>query len=180
MNRNLQSIVFVVFFLFSSNLWATECQWWQTKVKASIIPQHKREGQDVSKHSRQEHCREKWKGADLHIKQFRDDPIRGWDKKGETFKKWSRSEIHTILPLLPKLPPWTRVDKYTFLRADRSIHQGNSATSELTNRVIILYDKFFTHEDKLGVIGHEVSHFVFQELSNPEISEFEKLSGWTI
>lgn len=180
MNRNLHSIVLVVFFLFSWNSWAIECQWWQSKVKASIIPQHKREGHAISKHPRQEHCRERWKGADLHIRQFSDDPILGWGKKGESFKKWSRSEIQTILELLPKLPQWAKVEQYTFRRAVKSIHQGNSATSELTKKTIVLYDNFFTYNDKLGAIGHEASHFVYPELTDFDIAEFEKLSGWSI
>ena len=158
--------------------WAFECQWWQSKVSASSINQHKRGEHDVSKHQRKEHCREKWKNADIFVKKFSDEPIQGWGKKGEIFKKWSRSEIQTVLEILPKLPAWTKVQDYTFRRADKSIHQGNPATSELTKKTIILYDKFFSYKDKLGAIGHEASHFVFKELSNLEISEFEKLSGW--
>jgi hypothetical protein len=54
------------------------------------------------------------------------------------------------------------------------------ATSELTKKTIILYDNFFTSRDKLGVIGHEISHFAFKELKNSEIAEFERLSGWSL
>ena len=166
--------------LFSWDAWALECQWWQTKVKASTISQHQREGHNVSKHSRQEHCREKWKGADLYINQFKNDPIFGWRNKGETFKKWHRSEIQTVLELLHKLPPWTKIDQYTFRRADKSIHQGNPATSELTKKTIILYDIFFTYKDKLGAIGHETSHFLFQSLSSGDLAVFADLSGWDV
>jgi hypothetical protein len=181
MSKNRYLIVLIASsFLFSWEAWALECQWWQSKVRGSVIPQHPRKGHTVSKHPRQEHCRERWKGADLHITQFKDDPIPGWVNKGETFKKWNRPEIQTILDLLPKLPPWAKVGLYTFRRADKSIHQGNAATSELTKKTIIFYDAFFTYKDKLGAIGHEASHFVFQELTNPDISEFEKLSGWKI
>lgn len=181
MNKNLY--LFAVLSgctMFSQDSWALECQWWQSKVKAATIPQHQREGLPVTKHPRKEHCREKWKGADRYIDQFKDDPIQGWGKKGETFKKWNRPEIQTVLELLPKLPAWTRIDQYTFRRVDKSIHQENPATSELTKRTIILYDKLFTYEDKLGALGHEASHFVFQELTALEIAEFEKLSGWDI
>lgn len=160
--------------------WALECQWWQTKVKAATIPQHQREGNTVSSHPRQEHCRERWKGADHHINQFKDDPILGWSKEGEVFKKWTRIEIQTVLQLLPRLPSWARIEQVNFRRAKTSVYKGNSATSELTKKTIVLYDNFFTLEDKLSVIGHEASHFVFQELTTLDIVQFEKLSGWDI
>lgn len=166
--------------LFSFESWALDCQWWQTKVKAATISQHQREGHNVSKHPRQEHCREKWVGADRYINQFKNDPIPGWGNKSETFKNWDHAEMQKVLEVLPNLPRWAQIERYTFLRAGKSIHKGNSATSELTKKIIILYDNFFTHKDKLGAIGHEASHFVFQELTDLEITEFEKLSGWEI
>lgn len=181
MNKHLHLYVIVAAsFMFSRETWALECKWWQIKVKDSKIPQHQRKGHNVSKHSRKEHCRERWKGADRYIQQFKDDPIPGWDKKGEIFKKWSRAEIQAVLEVLPNLPKWTQIENYTFRRADKSIHEGNPATSELTKKTIILYDIFSTYKDKIGAIGHEASHFVFQELTYLEITEFEKLSGWEI
>lgn len=180
MGKHLNQIIIIAGFLYSWESSALECQWWQTKVKATTIPQHHREGHVVSKHPRQEHCREKWQGADRYINQFKDDPISGWSNKGESFKKWSRSEIQTVLELIPKLPEWTKIEQYTFRRADKSIHQGNPATSELTKKTIILYDKFFTYKDKLGAIGHEASHFLFPSLSPGELTEFADLSGWGV
>jgi hypothetical protein len=167
-------------FLFSWESWALECPWWQIKVKASNVSQHQRKGHEISKHPRQEHCREKWKGADRYVNQFKDDPIPGWGKESETFKKWNRVEMQAVLEVLPNLPTWAQIERYTFRRADKSIHQGNPATSELTKKTIILYDNFFAYKDKLGAIGHEASHFVFQELTDLEVTEFEKLSGWEI
>ena len=181
MNKCLYHLVFLsLYILFSLDANALECQWWQTKVKASTISQHSREGNTVSQHPRQEHCREKWKGADLHIKQFTSDPIPGWGKKSENFKKWKNSEIQTVLELLAKLPKWAQTEQYTFHRADKSIHQNNPATSEITKKLIVLYDKFFTYEDKLGAIGHEVSHFIFQSITPSDLLEFSDLSGWDL
>lgn len=170
----MNKIILIYCFLFSPKSWALECKWWQSKVKASIISQHSRDGHTVSNHPRKEHCREKWKGADQSINQFRDDSIPGWINKGETFKKWKHSEIQEVSELLSKLPRWVKVNQYTFRRADRLIYQRNPATSELTKKTIILYDNFFTFSNKLGAIGHEASHFLFQELTDLEISEFEK------
>ncbi|MBL7664298.1 MAG: hypothetical protein JNM93_04145 [Bacteriovoracaceae bacterium] len=166
--------------IFSLNSYALECEWWQTKVKAAKISQHEREGYHVSKHPRKEHCRERWKSADHYIHQFKDDPIIGWNKKGENFKKWNLSEMQTLLELLPKLPAWVMLKDYSFRRADKSIHQGNLATSELTKKTIIFYDNFFTYEDKLGAIGHEASHFIFPSLTSKDVLEFSNLSGWDV
>ena len=85
--------------------------------------------------------------------------------------------MQVVLEVLPNLPTWTQIENYTFRRAGKSIHEGNPATSELTKKTIILYDIFSTYKDKLGAIGHEASHFVLQELTDLEITEFEKLSG---
>jgi hypothetical protein len=180
MSKHVYLVIMMGSFFFSWKSWALECQWWQSKVKASTIPQHPREGHTVSKHPRREHCRERWKGADHYINQFKDDPVQGWGNKGEIFKKWARSEIQTVLELLPELPQWTKIELYTFRRADKSIHKGNVATSELTKKTIILYDKFFTYEDKLGTIGHEASHFLFPSLSPEDLTEFSDLSGWDV
>jgi hypothetical protein len=106
MNKCLYQLVLTLCIFFSLDANALECQWWQTKVKAATISQHSREGNTVSQHPRQEHCREKWKGADLHIKQFTNNPIPRWGKKSENFKKWNNSEIQTVLELLTKLPKW--------------------------------------------------------------------------
>lgn len=180
MSKHIHSFVIIAGFLFSRESWAIECQWWQTKVRAAIIPKHQRQGHTVSKHPRQEHCRERWNGADRYINQFKDDPIPGWSNKGETFKKWSRTEIQTVLEILPKLPYWTKIEQYTFRRADKSIHKDNPATSELTTKTIVLYDKFFTYRDKLGAVGHEASHFLFPSLSSGDLATFADLSGWDV
>lgn len=181
MNKRLQSVVIVAgSILFSWDSWALECQWWQTKVKAATIPHHQRQGHAISKHPRQEHCRERWKGSDRYVNQFKDDPIPGWANKGETFKKWNHAEIQAVLEVLPNLPTWAQIESYTFHRADKSTHEGNPATSELTKKTIILYDKFFSYQDKLGAIGHEVSHFLFPNLSSADLLEFFDLSGWDV
>lgn len=171
---------FILITFFPQITTAVECSWWQTKVKTATISQHQRKDHTVSKHIRQEHCREKWKGADTHINQFKNDPISGWDNKGETFKRWNQAEIRVILETLSKLPAWCKIENYTFRRADKSIHKENPATSELTTKTIILYDNFFTYKDQLGAIGHEASHFIFQKLTDLDITEFEQLSGWNI
>lgn len=72
------------------------------------------------------------------------------------------------------------INQYTFLRADKSIHQGNPATSELTKKKIILYDNLFTYSGKLGAIGHEASHFLFPALSPGDLAEFFDLAGWDV
>ena len=179
--------VFVKFFKFSSLLsfvlltlpgWAIECQWWQTQVDGSTIPQHPRESHTVKKHPRSEHCREKWKGADTYIKQIKNDPIKGWPHK-EVFKAWTRAEMETLLRLLPTLPEWTGVSKYHFYRAIKSDTTGNPARSEFTYGSIILYDLFFSRQDKAAIIAHESAHHLYKKLFPSEIDTFRTLSGWT-
>jgi hypothetical protein len=172
--------IFIFSILFSTHSYAINCEWWQTKYSAAIVDKHPRQRSTVRQHPRKEYCRNKWKNADTYIKQFKNEPIPGWSNKGEIFTKWKQAEIQIVIEILPKLPAWTEIENYSFRRANKSIHDGNPATSELTQRSIILYDLFFKHPNKLSAIGHEASHFIFPKLSPGDLGEFETLSGWDI
>jgi hypothetical protein len=162
-----------------SPAYAIQCEWWQTKYSAARVDKHPRQGtRGVREHPRNEYCRDKWKDAGFYLKQFKDEPIIGWPHKGEVFKKWSRTEIQTLLEILPKLPVWTEIKKYKLYRAIKSIHEGNSATSEVTYGSIILYDKFFIDGNKPSALVHESGHHLFKKFSFLETEEFAALSGW--
>jgi hypothetical protein len=91
---------------------AVKCEWWQTKYSAASVDKHPRQGtRGVQEHPRKEYCRDKWKDAGLHLQQFKNEQIVGWTHKGEVFKKWNRTEIQTLLEILPKLPVWTEIKK---------------------------------------------------------------------
>ncbi|HXH32758.1 MAG TPA: hypothetical protein VNJ01_18315 [Bacteriovoracaceae bacterium] len=164
---------------FSLPISALECQWWQTKVKAHAVQKHQREGNTVSKHPRQEHCREKWKGADIYIKQFKNVPIEGWPHK-ETFKTWTGPEIETLLKVFASAPDWAGLSNYEFYRALKSDVVSNPARSEITYKSIILYDSFFSRNDKLTIIVHESAHHLYRSLGPAGINEFTNLSGWQL
>lgn len=172
-------ILFILTLFIPSHSYAINCEWWQTKYSATTVNKHPKQGK-VREHPRSEYCKNRWTDADIHIKQLKDDPILGWQNKGEIFKKWKKDEMQVVLEVLPKLPVWAETKNYFFRRAEKSINHGNPATSELTQRSIILYDLFFKYPNKLGAIGHETSHFLFQKLSLADMTEFETLSGWDI
>lgn len=174
-------IVFALIILFIPFMaYALECQWWQIKVSASDVDKHPRQQTTVRQHPRIEHCRNKWKDADIYIRQFKDDPIIGWSHQGEVFKKWNKDELQLMLEILPALPPWTGSLNYYFRRAKDSIHKGNPATSELTYKSIIFYDQFFKAQEKKSVIVHESSHHLYKNLAPKDIARFLSLSGWTL
>ena len=159
-------VFFILTLFISSHSYAIHCEWWQTEYSATVVDKHPRQGTSgVKEHPRKKYCRDKWKDADHHIKQFKNGPIAGWSNKGEVFKKWKQNEIQTLLEILPKLPVWTEVKNYFFRRAEKSIHKGNPATSELTQKSIVLYDLFFKYTDKLGAIGHETSLTIWSFIS---------------
>ncbi|MFP5459838.1 MAG: hypothetical protein ACLGG7_13965, partial [Bacteriovoracia bacterium] len=112
---------------------AIECEWWQTPVDGSTIPQHPRSGRIVKKHPRKEHCRERWKGANKFIRQFENHAIKGWPHK-ENFKMWKKSEIGELLGVLSSLPSWTQIEEYRFYRSSRSEIEDNPARSEITKK----------------------------------------------
>ncbi|MFP5387180.1 MAG: hypothetical protein ACLGHN_13975 [Bacteriovoracia bacterium] len=169
----------LVLLIFISNAYAIECEWWQTKVRGHKVPSHERNGSQVSPHPRKEHCRERWKGSDFHIKNFINSPISRWPHQ-EKFKEWTRQEIKIVLEVLSNLPAWTESKNYSLYRAGESIHKGNSATSEIRNKAIVLYDSFFKEKQKASILVHESAHHLFQKVSVDEMNEFATLSGWTI
>jgi len=72
-------VIFILTLFISTHSYAIHCKWWQTKYSATIVDKHPRQGTGgVRKHPRKEYCRNKWVDADIHIKQFKDDPIFGW------------------------------------------------------------------------------------------------------
>jgi hypothetical protein len=173
------SNVFLLTFFILPNAFAVQCEWWQTKYSAARVDKHPRQGtRGVREHPRSEYCRDKWIDSNIYIKQFRDEPIKGWPHKGEVFKKWNRSEIRMLLEVLPTLPVWTEVKRYKFHRAVKSIYEGNSSTSEVTCGSIILYDLFFKERNKSSVLVHESGHHLFKKISLVEQDEFAALSGW--
>ena len=166
--------------LFIPKAYSVECQWWQSKVSASDIDKHPRQQTTVRQHPRAEHCRNRWKDADVHIKQFSDDPIIGWSHKGEVFKKWDRSEMQLLLEILPTLPSWAEVKNYNFRRAKDSMYKGNPASSELTNGSIIIYDQFFKENNKKSIVVHESSHHLYKKVVPKDIADFLSMSGWVV
>jgi hypothetical protein len=177
---NLRMNFLLLLILFIPKAYSVECQWWQIKVSASDVDKHPRQQTTVRQHPRAGHCRNKWKDADIHIKQFSDKPIIGWSHKGEVFKKWTRDEIQIILEILPTLPAWTEIPNYNFRRAKDSKYKGNPATSELINKSIILYDQFFKEKNKKSIIVHESSHHIYKKLGPDGVKEFVDLSGWKL
>lgn len=172
-------LVLLLLVLMQSPAYAIKCEWWQTKYSAASVDKHPRQGtRGVQEHPRKEYCKDKWKDAGLYVKQFRDEPINGWPHKGEVFKKWNRTEIQTLLEILPKLSIWTEIRNYKFYRAIKSIYEGNSATSEVTYGSIILYDQFFKDGSKPSDVVHESGHHLFKKISLTEEDEFATLSGW--
>lgn len=169
----------LVLLILISNAYAIECEWWQIKVRGHKVPRHERNDSPVSPHSRKEHCRERWKGTDLYIKNFINSPISGWPHQ-EKFKDWTRQEVRTVLEVLSTLPAWTESKNYSFYRASKSVHEGNSATSEIGSKAIVLYDSFFKEKQQASILIHESAHHLFQKVSVDEMNEFATLSGWTI
>jgi hypothetical protein len=167
-------------FLLFSKAHSSDCPWWQVKVSGSDIDKHIREKSIVREHQRAEHCRNKWKDANVYIKKFMDDPIAGWSQKGELFKNWSKNEMQVLLEILPDLPIWAESEKYKFHRIKKSIFKDNPASSELSEGSIIFYDQFFKEKSKKLIVVHEIAHHLYKKNSPKDLAEFLSLSGWSV
>lgn len=98
----MKYLLMILSFFILSPAYAIKCEWWQTKYSAASIDKHPRQGiKGVQEHPRKEYCRDKWRDAGIHAKQFRDEPIVGWPHKEEVFKKWNRAEFRLCLKFCP-------------------------------------------------------------------------------
>jgi hypothetical protein len=71
-------LILGVSFLLVSPAHAIKCEWWQAKYSAASVDKHPRQGTTgVREHPRKEYCRDKWKDAGHHVKQFKDGHIAG-------------------------------------------------------------------------------------------------------
>jgi hypothetical protein len=162
-----------------SDAFAIECEWWQIKVRAHKVSVHERNDSKVASHSRKEHCREKWKSADIYINSFKSTSVDGWPHP-EKFKDWTRQEIQIVMEVLALFPVWSEAEKYSFYRAVASVNKSKPASSEIRNKIIVLYDLFFKESNKASILIHESAHHLFQKISMDDMNEFATLSGWIV
>jgi hypothetical protein len=170
---------FLIIFLFSSNSYALTCNWWQIKVKEHIVHEHQQHGSNVGTYTRKEHCREKWKYADLIAPSFKNTKPENWPHQ-EKFKSWNQKEIELILRSYGTLPEWLTKNKVTFHRGEKSIVTSNQATTDITTNSISIYNNFYRKNQRDKVITHELAHIFYQSLSPGDIMTFSETSGWTI
>ncbi len=159
--------------------YGVNCEWWQVKVKRHKVEAHQRKGNPVSAHPRREHCRERWNGADIFIKQFQDGDAPNWKNK-ESFKHWNIKEKKLVLGLLGSLPKWLDISDYKYYRAAKSIYTKNPASSDVISKSIVIYDQFFNSADQKSIINHEAAHNLYQNLSASDLTKFGELAGWEI
>lgn len=159
---------------------AIECQWWEVKIRAQIIPEHSRNDIRVKQHIRQEHCREKWKGSKELIPFFKNNIPPSWPNKVEKFKEWNTDEISKVLDIYVKLPGWLVPSSISFYRARVSKIPTNIASIDVMTNTITFYDLSFVKENYANALKHELAHILFKQLNVKELNTVSDLSGWSI
>ena len=88
---------------------------------------------------------------------------RGEKRVEEAFKK------------LPKI--LTHIGKITFYRERKSHVRGNPADVDTIKKEITLYDSIYQNNFE-RVITHELSHILYDQLSDEEKDAYIKVAGW--
>lgn len=172
-------LLLFIILLYGKQSFAIECMWWQVKVRKHQVGKHQRKDSQVSSHQRREHCREKWKLADVYIKRIVDTNPEGWQSSHEIYKPWSIIEKEMFLKVLSSIPTQYQMENFYFYRSHHSELKSNPASIHLNSRSITLYDHFFNTKNQSSILVHESSHYQFSKLSETHRDHFLELSGWT-
>ncbi len=161
-----------------------KCGIGETEVREHVRKSYqKKSGEAVSKSIVTEHCREIFKKSKEWLSSLKDGAPLNWPLKREKFGKWTISERKILEERLSLLPDFV-LDRNPsgIYRGFLSRNLENPAISNNETKAIIIYDPFFSEIELLQqkIISHEVGHFIFRELTTEQISEFRKLSGWSV
>lgn len=175
-------ILFFLFFMNENSLADVVCNPWEIHVRSHPVRAYKKaDGANVDGADRNEHCREKIKGATAWGNGFTNDIPALWPHKTEKFKKWTKDEKEKFLKAVSVQPD--RLSRFNFTslyRAEKSIWTGNPAANLPKQKILVLYDEFFKMPNPERVLTHELAHLLYLTWSRDKIMEFEKLSGWKL
>ena len=172
-------LLFIIFNLFNSSpAFALDCPHGTYLVNGHPRSGYYRsDGTYVSPTMVSTYCRGFGLSKELELK-FENKMPPQWPYKKEHFKKWSAQEQVKLKKFFDSLPKWlTQVGKLRLPRASKSQVQGNPASCEPEENVIVLYDSAFK-QNTVAILAHELGHIHFEYLSTDEKNSFYKVSGW--
>lgn len=173
----LISILFLSLILIQNVSAQIKCKETEIRVSGHFVDGYKTKlGKVVRGYFKDEYCRV----SKIRAQNIKFDNVapEGWRYK-EDFKAWSENEISRFFQDGDKLPFLLRkqlIDK--IVRGKKSIFPNNPAAALPLNRLLILYDDYFQRKDRARVLGHELAHFLYWQLSPEQKLNFAQISGW--
>lgn len=156
---------------------AQKCESYQIFIRSQNVYRYKKkDGTLVKRHFRKAHCRSL--SATLY---FKDGTQNSYKNLKPHLKAWSSNEKAIFEKHLALTPKWLK--KYALqevLRASFDDNHKSPAATVPAARTMILYDGFFKATNKTSILTHELAHFAFHSLSDPEVEDFYTASGWTV
>jgi hypothetical protein len=168
---------YFAFFLFSISSLAQECPLGMYQVQGHFRQSHYRNEHYVSQANISSYCKHYRSEGPLKLK-FRQNQPKAWPKQKEKFKECPikrQNEIKKNLSELPKI--LTDVGELKIHCADKSMHDGNPATTATKVKIIVLYDLAFSGDIK-RYLGHELAHILYDRLADDELKELHKVLLW--
>ncbi|HXH74341.1 MAG TPA: hypothetical protein VNJ08_05215 [Bacteriovoracaceae bacterium] len=174
MNKTLKSIILLS--LSFIHHWAIACLPNEIHVREHTVHAYKKkDGTKVSTHIRSEHCRE-IEGHN-YFQNSTNNHFQGLKAK---FKKWDEKEKSQLTKEVENLPSWLKKYKLTeVLRADKQERNAsNPAMTIPATKTLLIFDKFFVHQNKRAVLIHEFSHIALWDFPPDDLKKFFLANGW--
>lgn len=175
------SVLFIFILLISSSIWASDppCSEFEFFIKAHEVQAYtKKNGTNVASTDRKEHCREIFLGTKKWAAGFSDKSLEYWPYK-EQFKSWTKNEKEIILKIISTWPDlFQNWQGATLHRASKSSFKDNPAASLPKSNAIIIYDNFFTYQNRSAVLTHELAYIYILTLNPDRLDKILRISGW--
>lgn len=167
-------IIFLL--IFSTTLYAGVCGPHEIYIREQWIESYKKtDGTKVSAHLRKAHCRELEK-----TNYFLDSTNQKFKNIKTNIMKWKPEEKKAVDDAIKKIPEWLK--QYVLAETLRADTDGtiNPASSIALTKTLIIFDNFFKSTNKVQIIAHEVAHLTVLDLTEKEMKDFARASGWII
>lgn len=173
----MMKLVLLLIFIFSFDLFAQECPEGMFQVQGHHRQAHYRSGSHVSATDVSTYCKNYRNDGPLKLG-FNKKMPKGWPEKKEKFKKCSAENQKKITKELSELPEiLTKIGGLKVYCSDKSVHENNTASSAPKEKIVVLYESAFSGDLK-RYLAHELSHVLYDRLSDNELKSLNKVSLW--
>lgn len=172
------NLILFILLLFSEASLAISCPPGQYFVNSHFRSGYFRNGKYVSPTTVRAHCKTFTESYTFwnHLLSGKTPP--GWPHKMESFKDWTPAERERFFEAIEALPKelWSGNIQGVY-RGKKSKDFPNPATS--ADKIVVVYDSAFQKDYYLAsVVGHELAHQTYNDLTAKERREYWFVTNW--